>query len=87
PPMTKFVKHFGPNSIGRDFAVGDIHGCFSRLNSALNTIEFDPSKDRLFSVGDLVDRGPECHLILEWLEMCYSLFQTILRSTVTLLEH
>jgi len=30
-------------------------------------VEFDPARDRLFSVGDLVDRGPECELVLEWL--------------------
>ncbi|WP_242621095.1 hypothetical protein [Aeromonas salmonicida] len=28
---------------------------------------FDPARDRLFSVGDLTDRGPDCTQVLEWL--------------------
>ena len=31
-------------------------------------LEFDPSRDRLFGVGDLVDRGPHSHEALAWLE-------------------
>lgn len=59
---------FPINLVGRDFAVGDIHGCFSKLQSALDAIGFAPKTDRLFSVGDLVDRGSESHLVLEWLD-------------------
>lgn len=62
-----FVEHFGINTEGRDFAVGDIHGHFSRLRAALTSIGFDESRDRLFSVGDLVDRGPESDQVLDWL--------------------
>lgn len=61
------IQCFKKNQAGRDFAVGDIHGCYSKLQSALDRIGFDPSCDRLFSVGDLVDRGPENELVLEWL--------------------
>lgn len=61
-----FVQHFERNARGRDWAVGDIHGCFSRLEQSLTNIAFDPARDRLFSVGDLVDRGPESHRVLEW---------------------
>jgi serine/threonine protein phosphatase 1 len=64
----KYVSSFPRNPTGRDFAVGDIHGHFSRLEMALAGIGFDESTDRLFSVGDLVDRGPESHLALEWIE-------------------
>lgn len=62
------VKRFSPNALGNDFAVGDIHGHFTRLQTALDAIGFDPSKDRLFSVGDLVDRGPECEEVIKWLD-------------------
>lgn len=62
------VKHFTRNTAGRDFAVGDVHGVFSKLRAALDSIRFDVSVDRLFSVGDLVDRGPESDQVLEWLE-------------------
>lgn len=64
--MRKFA-HFDINAKGRDFAVGDIHGHFTRLQSALDEAGFDPAVDRLFSVGDLVDRGPESLQALEWL--------------------
>lgn len=55
------------NERGRDFAVGDVHGHFSRLQESLDQLGFDPACDRLFSVGDLVDRGPESEAALEWL--------------------
>jgi len=61
------IKKFSPNTVGRDIAVGDIHGCFTKLQQALDGIGFDPSVDRLFSVGDLVDRGPESDHVDEWL--------------------
>lgn len=59
---------FPANQRGRDIAVGDIHGCFGQLSNALDTIGFDRTVDRLFSVGDLVDRGPESDQVLHWLE-------------------
>lgn len=66
--MTNRVIRFSKNESGRDFIVGDIHGCFSALQSHLDSIRFNPdSGDRLFSVGDLVDRGPECEASIEWL--------------------
>ncbi|MFM0163799.1 metallophosphoesterase [Paraburkholderia sediminicola] len=61
------VKYFERNALGRDFAVGDVHGVFSKLSRALDAIKFDPAVDRLFSVGDLVDRGPESDQALDWL--------------------
>lgn len=62
------IKHFARNVAGRDLIVGDIHGHFTKLQAELDEIGFDPEAgDRLFSVGDLVDRGPESDLALEWL--------------------
>lgn len=55
------------NIRGRDLAVGDIHGHFQRLEKCLEAVRFDPAVDRLFSVGDLVDRGPHSEAALEWL--------------------
>lgn len=65
--MTNNFKTFNENFIGRDLVVGDIHGHFTLLQSALDKIGFNPETDRLFSVGDLVDRGPESHLALDWI--------------------
>ncbi|MFJ4384721.1 metallophosphoesterase [Pseudomonas sp. NPDC089408] len=55
------------NLRGRDLAVGDIHGHFQRLQQCLDAVGFDPAVDRLFSVGDLVDRGPDNEAALQWL--------------------
>jgi len=62
------LLRFAQNTVGRDFAVGDIHGCFTELQRGLDAIGFDARTDRLFSVGDLVDRGPESHHALRWLD-------------------
>ena len=61
------VARYARNESGRDFVVGDIHGMFAHLRSLLDEIGFDPATDRLFSVGDLVDRGPESAVALEWI--------------------
>ncbi|RMG56006.1 MAG: phosphoprotein phosphatase [Gammaproteobacteria bacterium] len=65
---SRAVQHFPENPDGRDFAVGDIHGMFSSLDALLDEVDFDPDRDRLFSVGDLIDRGPESHRALDFLE-------------------
>lgn len=63
------LKHFERNECGRDLIVGDIHGHFTKLQAALDVVGFDPERgDRLFSVGDLVDRGPESDQATDWIE-------------------
>lgn len=62
------ICSFATNTTGRDLVVGDIHGAFTKLQHALDAIDFDPSRDRLFSVGDLVDRGPESDHVIDWLD-------------------
>lgn len=57
--MTTFHQHLPANTVGRDFIVGDLHGCLDLLEAELARIKFEPTKDRLFSVGDLADRGPD----------------------------
>ncbi|MDF0731796.1 metallophosphoesterase [Pseudomonas entomophila] len=64
--MARF-RRFAANTQGRDLAVGDIHGHFRRLQGCLDAVGFDPRVDRLFSVGDLVDRGPDSEQALAWL--------------------
>ena len=61
------VRRFPVNAAGRDFVVGDVHGMFPHLEALLEDVEFSDQRDRLFSVGDLVDRGPESARALEWL--------------------
>lgn len=56
---SKLFKKYPPNLEGKDYFIGDLHGCFDEFEKKLAEINFDKSKDRLFSVGDLGDRGPD----------------------------
>jgi serine/threonine protein phosphatase 1 len=53
------IRSLPTNSRGKDYVVGDLHGCFDLLQRVLNEVDFDEARDRLFSVGDLIDRGPD----------------------------
>jgi bis(5'-nucleosyl)-tetraphosphatase (symmetrical) len=48
------------------FAIGDIHGCFDTLQALLRRIQFDPRSDRVWLVGDLVNRGAKSLAVLRW---------------------
>ena len=61
------IQTLEPNLLGRDFVVGDLHGMYNTLQELLQKVNFDPTKDRLISVGDLVDRGPDSQKCLELL--------------------
>lgn len=55
----KKIERFEENRVGRDFVVGDLHGCLTEFNRMLAHVGFNDKQDRVFSVGDLVDRGPD----------------------------
>jgi len=48
------------------FVIGDIQGCWDPLQRLLATIPYDPGRDRLWLVGDLVNRGPGSLEVLRW---------------------
>ena len=52
------------------YAVGDLQGCLEPLQCLLEQVAFDPARDRLWLVGDLVNRGPQS---LETLRYLYSI--------------
>ncbi len=55
------------NKTGCDWGIGDIHGRFDRAMVRLTQAGFDPERDRLFSVGDMIDRHPGSEQTGEWL--------------------
>lgn len=44
----------------RTIVIGDVHGCAEEFEALLRTLKLKP-KDRVFQVGDLVNRGPNSH--------------------------
>ncbi|CAL1240813.1 metallophosphoesterase [Candidatus Methylocalor cossyra] len=68
PGGLRLVQRLPANDGGRDFVVGDLHGCRAELERLLRLVDFDPTRDRLLSVGDLVDRGPDSIGCLKLLE-------------------
>jgi len=48
------------------YAIGDIHGCYRTLQRLIAKIRFDPDRDRILLVGDLVNRGPRSLEVLRW---------------------
>lgn len=48
------------------YAIGDVHGCFETLGALLERIGFSGPGDRLWLVGDLVNRGPRSVDVLRW---------------------
>lgn len=53
--------------MAKTYIVGDIHGCYKELEEMLAIIQFS-GDDKLFLVGDYIDRGPDSVKVLEWLE-------------------
>lgn len=53
------IHTYPANKIGKDYIVGDIHGMLDAFWEALEAVHFNPDIDRVFSVGDLIDRGPK----------------------------
>lgn len=64
----KLLHSFKKNEQGNDYVVGDLHGMYDLLMIGLKKVGFDKKRDRLFAVGDLIDRGEKN---VECLALCY----------------
>lgn len=51
------------------YAIGDIQGCYHAFQALLARIQFDPEVDKLWLVGDLINRGSGSLEVLRW---CYA---------------
>ena len=49
----------------RTLFVGDVHGCYTELKGLLEMANFKPDSERLFFVGDLINRGPKSLEVLK----------------------
>jgi bis(5'-nucleosyl)-tetraphosphatase (symmetrical) len=50
------------------YAIGDLQGCFIAFRRLLDIIHFDPAHDRLWLVGDIVNRGPDSLSLLRYIK-------------------
>lgn len=49
------------------YAIGDIQGCYDELRRLLDVVAFEPSRDRLWIAGDIVNRGPQTLQVLRFI--------------------
>ncbi len=49
------------------YVMSDIHGCFDEFIALLDKVNFNAQEDRLYLVGDLINRGPKSLKVMQYL--------------------
>ncbi len=60
------------------YAIGDIQGCYYSFHQLLKRIEFNATNDKLWLVGDLINRGSGSLEVLRWVYQNQSSVVTVL---------
>jgi bis(5'-nucleosyl)-tetraphosphatase (symmetrical) len=60
------------------YAVGDVQGCYEALGCVLQQVGFDSARDRLWLVGDIVNRGPQSLEVLRFVRALGASAQLVL---------
>lgn len=50
------------------YVIGDVQGCYDELRQLLDEIAFEPARDRVWFVGDLINRGPKSLAVLRFVK-------------------
>jgi len=50
------------------YAIGDLQGCFNSFQRLIDLIQFNPVQDKLWLVGDIVNRGPDSLALLRYIK-------------------
>jgi RNA ligase len=67
PRWIPVVDLTGTIGARRHIVLGDVHGCFDEMIELLTQLDYQPGRDVLISVGDIVDRGPKIRETVEYL--------------------
>ena len=60
------------------YAIGDLQGCFTEFQRLIDLIRFDPGRDRLWLVGDIVNRGPDSLSLLRYIKQAGDAIRMVL---------
>ena len=68
-------QHLELDEEKRHFVFGDIHGRYTTFRRLLDAIDYDSNTDVIYSVGDLIDRGPDSAPVVEFFqnEHCHAI--------------